>query len=282
MFMGLFSVVSLLIFVTLWKKHVRITVNKDPSQPQNHTYTNDKLWEISTLISSPFANHLEPLCKYTAWPNLDTFLTGIQESVCCSAKHPFTTTYIRVPSLPCCIRPPTHRVLKHTQETAIKPFPQVTHIRLVKALDCRAADAGWLPGPDWSYLFALLTSEDVSVVAFVICLRFVPHVCSRLREQLNTLNNLQHLQQLAFFLKGSLERSCSPTDLALPWSATCALWESSVLKSQCWEEHVLRFMGACILSAPPFPEPWGCRATRVVSIKVISSEQQLAVDGWRN
>lgn len=34
-------------------------------------------------------------------------------------------------------RPPTHIVLKHTQETVIKPFPQVTQIRLVKAVNWR-------------------------------------------------------------------------------------------------------------------------------------------------
>lgn len=52
-------------------------------------------------------------------------------------KHPLTAPYIRVPSLPCCNRPPTHTVLKHTQETVIKLFPQVIQIRLVKPVNYR-------------------------------------------------------------------------------------------------------------------------------------------------
>lgn len=41
-------------------------------------------------------------------------------------KHPFTALYIRAPTLPSRVRPPTHKVLKYSQETVIKPFPQVT------------------------------------------------------------------------------------------------------------------------------------------------------------
>lgn len=52
-------------------------------------------------------------------------------------KHPFAALYIRVLSLPSLVRPPNHTVLKHTQEKVIKPFPQVTQIRLVKAVNWR-------------------------------------------------------------------------------------------------------------------------------------------------
>lgn len=41
-------------------------------------------------------------------------------------KHPFTALYITALTLPIRVGPPTHMVLKFSQETAIKPFPQVT------------------------------------------------------------------------------------------------------------------------------------------------------------
>lgn len=60
-------------------------------------------------------------------------------------KHPFTALYISVRSLPSRVRPPTHTVLKHSLETVIKPFPQVTQIRLVKAVNWRKDPAGSHP-----------------------------------------------------------------------------------------------------------------------------------------
>lgn len=107
------------------------------------------LWH--TLLSVPNHRGLTSFRKQTIYNHREITQLGliwyfpglVQRKVFVFlAKHPFTALYISVQCWPSRLRPPTHAVLKHSQETAIKAFPQVTQIRLVKAAKWRTDPAG--------------------------------------------------------------------------------------------------------------------------------------------
>lgn len=70
-------------------------------------------------------NNLGPSYKYTMWPNLVLSWDDEEKNVCCSAETSiYSTVHQYCPCPVASDHPPT--VLKHSQETVIKPFPQVT------------------------------------------------------------------------------------------------------------------------------------------------------------
>lgn len=96
--------------------------------------------------------------KYTTWPNLV-----------------FATRFFRVPYLPGRVGPPTRTALRLCQGTVIKPFPQVTQIRLVKAANWRKCGrAGGRPTGRGLHKLTVIDSVPRSVQVATVQLRRSP------------------------------------------------------------------------------------------------------------
>lgn len=156
-------------------------------------------------------NYLEVLYKYTTRANLLLSWAAQTKSVCCSAETSIYCTVHQSPSLPGRPRPPTHSVLKHSQETVIKPFPQVTQIRPVKAANWRketccshcslARPIAFMLSHDHSFISVIVMETRGAIITPWILL---PHkyeeylhiiILGTCFQKLNTLKNFPHLAQ---------------------------------------------------------------------------------------